>query len=75
MTKLCRMCCVCLPLQPSDNKCFYCRAFNAAWQATLNAKLASEMEAEKAVKAKAAEEMSSWMAQRDIRLRAKKVSV
>ena len=33
------------------------------------------MEAEKAVKAKAAEEMSNWMAQRDIRLRAKKVRI
>jgi hypothetical protein len=41
----------------------------------LNAKIAAEMEAEKAVKAKAAEDMSNWMAQRDIRLRAKKVCI
>ena len=39
----------------------------------MDAKRATEMEAEKGVKAKAAEEMSNWMTQRDIRLRAKKV--
>jgi hypothetical protein len=48
-------------------------AFNKQWQVTLDAKRAAEMEAEKAVKAKAAEEMANWHAQRDIRLRAKKV--
>lgn len=52
---------------------FVNRVFNKAWQAKLDAKRAAEMEAEKSVKAKAAEEMSNWMTQRDIRLRTKKV--
>ena len=48
-------------------------AFNKQWQITLDAKRTAETEAEKAVKAKAAEEMANWHTQRDIRLRAKKV--
>ena len=52
---------------------FYHRVFNKTWQAKLETKRAAEMEAEKAVKVKANDEMGTWMTQRDIRLRAKKV--
>jgi predicted XRE-type DNA-binding protein len=49
------------------------RAFNKVWNAKLDAKRIVEAEAERAVKAKAAEDMSNWTAQRDIRLHTKKV--
>jgi hypothetical protein len=48
-------------------------AFNKVWNAKLDAKKLVEAEAERAVKAKAAEDMSNWTAQRDIRLHTKKV--
>ena len=51
----------------------YHSVFNKTWQAKLETKRAAEMEAEKAVKIKANDEMGTWMTQRDIRLRAKKV--
>lgn len=49
------------------------RAFNKLWNAKLDAKKLVEAEAERAVKAKATEDMSNWTAQRDIRLHTKKV--
>jgi hypothetical protein len=49
------------------------RAFNKTWNLKLEVKRAAEAEAEKAVKAKAAEDMANWTAQREIRLHAKKV--
>ena len=49
------------------------RAFYKVWNAKLDAKKLVEAEAERAVKAKATEDMSNWTAQRDIRLHTKKV--
>ena len=48
-------------------------AFNKIWNAKLEEKRAVEAQAEKAARAKAAEDMQNWTTQRDIRLHAKKV--
>ena len=51
-----------------------CRKFNKVWSAKLESKRAAEFEHEKTVRTKAAEDLSSWTTQRDIRLTAKKDS-
>ena len=50
----------------------FCRIFNRNWNAKLDLKRAAEAEHEKAVKAKAAEELANWTQQREIRLKLKK---
>ena len=47
-------------------------AFNRVWNEKLDAKRKAEAEAEKAVRAKAADDLSNWTTQRTIRLTAKK---
>jgi hypothetical protein len=49
-----------------------CSVFNREWQVHIEGKRAAESEHEKAVRAKAQEEMASWKNQKGIRLTAKK---
>ena len=48
------------------------RIFTRAWNIKLDAKRATEAEAERSAKSKAADDLANWTAQRDIRLSAKK---
>lgn len=50
------------------------RKFNAAWKIKLDEKRVIEMNVEKEQRAKAAEELSTFSSQRDIKLKAKKES-
>lgn len=53
---------------------FTCSAFNTEWSKKLEEKKLQEIEAEKATKIKASDDLSNWSKQREIRLSAKKDS-